>query len=288
MSDPRERSLKDKVRAISKAQGRPFNIIWRSLVLERFLARLSASNFRERFIFKGGMLLSQYVSLGRETADLDFLLKGLSAEQALISEVITEICRIDLEDGFQFSIARIGIINHLLTKYPGYELSLDAACGQSATKVSIDIGVGGWADTTVKEIALISSAKGPIFEAETSLMVYPVEMIFAEKFQTACFRGAKNSRMKDYHDLFILSKAGDMFNTDRLNTCIAQVFMDRETQLSLIPEFEGEELENLQAMWERHRSALTRDVQEGLPQSIKTIISSLNSWVSTRVSSLKQ
>lgn len=38
-----------------------------AVLLERFLARLSHSTYREQFIFKGGLLLAQDMNLGRET-----------------------------------------------------------------------------------------------------------------------------------------------------------------------------------------------------------------------------
>jgi hypothetical protein len=43
MSKELEQSLKDSVREIAKEQGRTFNDVWKTLVLERFLVRLSRS-----------------------------------------------------------------------------------------------------------------------------------------------------------------------------------------------------------------------------------------------------
>ncbi len=51
-----------------------FNQVWKQLLLERFLARLSHSKHQQKFIFKGGLLLAQYLMIGRETADIDFSL----------------------------------------------------------------------------------------------------------------------------------------------------------------------------------------------------------------------
>ena len=42
MSKDLERSLKDRIKAIAKAENRAFNDIWKTLVLERFLSRLFA------------------------------------------------------------------------------------------------------------------------------------------------------------------------------------------------------------------------------------------------------
>jgi len=72
-----EQSIKAKIRQIADQRGKLFNEVWQMLVLERFLVRLSRSRYKDQFIFKGGLLLSQYLTLGRETTDLDFLARTL-------------------------------------------------------------------------------------------------------------------------------------------------------------------------------------------------------------------
>ena len=41
--------------------------------MERLLVRLSHFSYNEQFIFKGGLLLSYYITLGRETKDADLV-----------------------------------------------------------------------------------------------------------------------------------------------------------------------------------------------------------------------
>lgn len=84
MSKDLERSLKDRIKAIAKAQNRALNDVWKALALERFLARLARSEQLENFIFKGGFLLGKYLRLGRETIDLDFSLTGTEGTVAAI------------------------------------------------------------------------------------------------------------------------------------------------------------------------------------------------------------
>lgn len=69
-----EQALKDRLRTLAQEKKIPFNTCLKHLFLERFLVRLSRSSQSEKFIFKGGMLLSYLLKLGRETTDLDFLL----------------------------------------------------------------------------------------------------------------------------------------------------------------------------------------------------------------------
>ena len=100
MSKDLERSLKDKVRVIAKTQNRTFNDVWKTLVLERFLARLARSNYRNNFLFKGGMLLSSYLPLNRETVDLDFLAVNLSVNEDLIKETVGKVLDTSFDDHF--------------------------------------------------------------------------------------------------------------------------------------------------------------------------------------------
>lgn len=79
-----EQALKVRLKHIAKESDKSFNEIWKLLVLERFLARLSRSEYSDKFIFKGGLLLSYYVVIGRETTDIDLLAKRLHAERGAI------------------------------------------------------------------------------------------------------------------------------------------------------------------------------------------------------------
>lgn len=284
MSIPSETSLKDKIRSVAKEQNRPFNVVWRSLVLERFLARIATSKHRSIFIFKGGMLLAQYLTLGRETTDLDFLLHNQKATLEKLTEILNEISALDLKDSFTFEVTKLEVIDHLLTKYPGFAAALSGKCGNSVTRVSIDIGVGGWVETQDKEIALSATAKGPLFESEISLSVYPIEMIFAEKLQTSCFRGPDNSRMKDYHDLWMIMRTYDKIDANKLSLVIKNVFQDRETPVSMLPIFPDIELERLQQLWVRHVSALPEAIGSTLPVKIGDLIVQVNEWLKGKAS----
>lgn len=89
-----EQALKDRLQAIAQERHIQFNHCWKQLVLERFLARLARSSLSDKFIFKGGFLLSYLLKLGCETTDLDFLLTHMqTGEQNIQSafEAITAI-----------------------------------------------------------------------------------------------------------------------------------------------------------------------------------------------------
>ncbi len=66
-----EQALKERIKYIANSENRKFNQVWRDLILERLLMRLARSSFNNQLIFKGGLLLSRYIKLGRETRDID-------------------------------------------------------------------------------------------------------------------------------------------------------------------------------------------------------------------------
>ena len=98
-----ETALKERIRSVAKDKGINFNEVWKQLLLERFLARLSRSKHHEHFIFKGGMLLAQRMEIGRETTDLDFLMTRLKSEVPTIEAAFHEIIAVATSDGFGFS-----------------------------------------------------------------------------------------------------------------------------------------------------------------------------------------
>ena len=81
MSKAKEQSIKEKLKNKSRKEAIAFNTLLETFFLERFMARISKSKFKENLIFKGGMCLAQYLSLGRETRDLDFLLHKIDSSQ---------------------------------------------------------------------------------------------------------------------------------------------------------------------------------------------------------------
>src|SRR5689334_7896788 len=102
MSKAIEQSVKQKVKSIAEKQSRTFNDVWQEVVLERWLARLASSPYRKNFIFKGAMCLLRYVELQRETRDLDFLIKDLTASISDVKKYLSEVSSLSLDDGFTF------------------------------------------------------------------------------------------------------------------------------------------------------------------------------------------
>ncbi len=271
-----EQALKARLQTIAKEKGMPFNSCLKQLLLERFLARLGRSAYADKLIFKGGFLLAYMMRIGRETVDLDFLLTRMKAEKASIEEICKEIAAVSLEDGFTFSFAGVELLSQPHMDYPGYRITLNTSFAKMKDKIHIDVGVGDIVEPQHREIKLFQYRGKPFFEDAVSLLVYPVETIFAEKLETVLSKGSKNSRMKDYHDLFLLVHSKGLIESKKLKEAVTKTFKNRGTTLSAI-QFDSTGLKSLQQLWAAHLDGLGDIAKDlALPKSIETVIEEIN------------
>ena len=121
-----ENALKERLKFIANERQLTFNEVWKNLLLERFLARLSQSEYRDKLIFKGGLLLAHYIELGRETIDVDFSLRKFKIDSANYKQLFSEIVSVSVEDGFSFAVASMESLVQPHMEYVGYRISLAA------------------------------------------------------------------------------------------------------------------------------------------------------------------
>jgi hypothetical protein len=162
--------------------------------------------------------------------------------------------------------------------YPGYRITLNAAFAKMKDKIHIDIGIGDTVHPEPYEIQLTQYKGKPFFEEFISLLVYPPETIFAEKLETLLSKGTRNSRMKDYHDLYLLCYS-DLINLPKLKKSISNTFGNREAILTFI-QFDLTELKLLQKLWIAHLSGLgsiSKNLK--LPEDIKLVIEKINQTI---------
>lgn len=272
-----EQALKDRLQTIAKEKEIQFNACWKQLLLERFLTRLSRSSHADKFIFKGGFLLSFMMKIGRETVDLDFLLTRMNAETEALQEVFQEIASVTLDDGFTFSYESIELLSQPHMEYPGYRTTLKTSFGKMKDKIHVDVGIGDVVEPQNKELKLFEYRGKPFFEKSISLLVYPIETIFAEKLETVLSKGSRNSRMKDFHDLLLLLRNTSLKASEKLHENVRKTFENRGTPLTLI-DFDEAGLKALQQLWSAHLRGLGDIAKElHLPEKISTVIDTINS-----------
>lgn len=75
---------------VAENMGLSFNTVLLYYFLENLLKRLAAGENKDRFIFKGGFLLSNVVGVQtRSTVDIDFLIRNLEMAPESIEQVLT-------------------------------------------------------------------------------------------------------------------------------------------------------------------------------------------------------
>ncbi|MES2614625.1 MAG: nucleotidyl transferase AbiEii/AbiGii toxin family protein [Bdellovibrionota bacterium] len=277
-----EQSLKDKLKLTSKELNLSFNSCLKVLFLERFLVRLSLSSWKEKFIFKGGMLLAKYLPLGRETIDLDFLATKFNAGEADVVVAMREISSLTLEDGFVFEFIGLTRRAHEHTNYPGFEASFQANFNRVRERFFIDIGIGDVVSPVDESIDLMSANKKPIFEDAISLIVYPIETIFAEKVHTMVARGAGNSRMKDYHDVYLILQSKKLPEKKIVLETLKKTFSNRKEDFKNdFLSFAENELETLSKLWKVFKGNGKQQGQNLTPEDIRTVIKEINEYLAS-------
>jgi predicted nucleotidyltransferase component of viral defense system len=168
-------------------------------MFESLLKRISLSNYKEKFIIKGGLLLSSIFGVNlRSTMDLDTTIKGIPLTKENLEKVINEIISIDVNDNIRLDLINIKDIR-LEDEYSGFNINLNAEFDGLRTNLMIDVTTGDV--ITYKEVEFDYKT---IFDNENiSIMSYNFETIIAEKFETIISRNIDNTRMKDYYDLYM-------------------------------------------------------------------------------------
>lgn len=277
-----EQALKERLKHIAKKEKHSFQEIWKLLLLERLLVRLGRSQYSDQLIFKGGLLLSYYIRIGRETSDIDLLARNIQVESAYIQRILTEICSQRINDNIVMTVESVEELAHSHMNYPGYRAKIQAQFGVMKDRIQLDIGIGDSVDPVEIVWPLFQYREQALFEDSVSLQVYPVETIFAEKLETVIARGTFNSRMKDFHDLFLLCQQASLINPQTLIENINKTFMMRGTKIEIPISLTSDD-GYLQNLWNAHLRTLGQAVVQELqlPDNIFSLIHEINGYLST-------
>ena len=220
------RQLKDLVRNLSKKKSADAQILMRNYMMERFLERISLSEYKNQFILKGGMLVAAMVGLdARATMDLDATIKDTNVSVEDVEMIISKIISIPLNDGVLFRIKRISEIMEE-ADYPGVRVSMETKFDGVITPLKIDISTGDI--ITPREIKYNFNL---LLENRTiEVWAYNLETVLAEKLETVISRNVTNTRMRDFYDIYILQKLyGEQLSKDVLRDALVATAKKRET-----------------------------------------------------------
>ena len=216
-------SLKGRIKHYAKSNNIAAQVVLQNYMFERFLERLSNSEYQEKFVVKGGMLIAAIVGLDtRSTMDLDATLRNLPLTEEQITEAISKVCAIDLDDDVLFEIKSVEPIRKD-DVYGGYCVRLDAKYDTIVTPLSIDISTG---DVIAPE-AVRYEFSG-IFDEDIRIKLwgYNIETVMAEKIETILSRGVFTTRPRDFYDVYILGTT-QKYNAEVLDEALKATAMHR-------------------------------------------------------------
>jgi len=222
-------------RLLNKAReaGRPFNELLQYFAIERFIYRLSMSPYAGKFIIKGALMFNVWIGLlSRPTKDIDLLGK-MNNSIEVMTTVMKDVSEQKVEpDGLSFDADTMIIMR--ITEgadYEGLRVRIQGNLGQSRISLQIDIGFGDVIFPKELKITYPAILEFP----SPRLKGYSMESTIAEKFHTMVNLGVLNSRMKDFFDIWFLSRHFD-FKGKILSTAIQKTFKNRETDILDEPE----------------------------------------------------
>lgn len=196
------KQLKDLIRNLSKKNAADAQILMRNYMMERFLERISLSEYRDHFVLKGGMLVAAMVGLDtRSTMDMDATVKGFPVNEASVKDMVEKILTVPVNDGVSFRVKRVQSIMDE-AEYPGVRVSMETTFDGVITPLKVDISTGDI--ITPKEVRY--RFKLMLEERSIEVWAYNLETVLAEKLESIIYRGITNTRMRDFYDVYILSQ----------------------------------------------------------------------------------
>lgn len=218
--------LKAKIKNVALQKGVDPRVLMRVYMMERFLDRVSRSQYKDNFVLKGGMLISYLVGVNlRTTMDIDTTMQNISLSEDDVRIFISDVISINIDDGVKFTLQTLDSIMQE-SDYPGVRASLIADFDGTKTPVKIDISTGHAITPSVMEAEL------PLMFSESiSLLTYPIATILAEKLQTILVREEFNTRMRDFYDLHALrvSQGDNVFKKEEIAKAFYATSQTRNT-----------------------------------------------------------
>ena len=193
-------AVKAKIKNKAGSNSDKSQIILRIYLMERFLERVSLSQYRDNFVLKGGLLVSSLVGVDmRSTMDVDTTVKSLPLNKLSAQKILEEIIAIEVDDGVIFRITKVQDImeGH---EYEGIRFMIECTIDKLKQTIKVDISTGD--EITPRAVAY----KLPLIIEDRSinLWAYNLETLLAEKLETVMVRAEANTRMRDFYDIHVL------------------------------------------------------------------------------------
>ena len=280
--------LKGAIRNLAKKKGIHAQEVLQIFMFERIIERLSVSPYKDRFILKGGLLISAILGVAeRTTMDMDTTVKGLPMDEQNIRKAISEILNQPVDDGIEFQLLDLTPIRED-DEYENFRASIQAAYGKMKIPMKIDITTGD--EITPKEIQF----SYPFLFDDRRVMVkaYTQETILAEKYETIIRRNVGNTRARDFYDLHLLYRLyRENADWNLLKQAVLATAKKRDS-LSVLQDTERillalEESTVLQDLWKRYQTQnlYAREITyPAIMESVKGFAEKMNAYIREPIS----
>lgn len=249
-------SVRQKLLNKSREEKRPFQELLQYYAMERFLYRLSQSPHSGCFTLKGALLLwAMQGPTSRPTRDIDMLGQTSNEPESILAQVREIIATEVTDDGLRFDADSLKA--EAITEdadYQGLRVTFTGFLDKARIPMQLDIGFGdpifpfpSWLEFP----ALLDFPKARI-------KCYTPESSIAEKFQAMVNLGELNSRMKDFYDIWLLSRQ-HKFRLENLKGAVGRTFAKRGTEVPETIAFSAAFMDSKQAQWQAFRKRLGQD-----------------------------
>lgn len=276
-------SIRQKLLNKARDSARPFNELLQYYAIERFLYRLSVSPHADKFVLKGALMFPVWEApYSRPTMDIDMLGITSNDTEAMVG-IAKHVCAVSVEpDGLIFdagSITGERIVED--ADYEGVRIRLQGGLNRARITLQIDIGFGDVITPEAMEISYptILPMSAP------KLKGYNRETVIAEKFQAMTELGILNSRMKDFYDIWLLSRQFD-FNHEILARAINNTFANRNTQILEEPVVFSDKFindANKQTQW---KAFIRKARLENVPDDFAEVVNVIHDFIQPVIKSI--
>lgn len=262
-------SIRQRLLNKARETDRPFNELLQYFAMERFLYRLSKSAHADKFVLKGALMFAAWhAPVTRPTRDIDLLGITDNSIDAIVA-FVKEICVQEVEsDGLVFDAESVGgerIVED--ADYEGVRVRFRGILDTARIAMQIDIGFGDVVVPTpaMAEYPTILPLPAP------RLKGYSRESAVAEKFEAMVKLGVLNSRVKDFFDIWLLSRQFD-FDGPTLAAAIAKTFASRGTTIPAAPVALTGDFANDAARQAQWRAFIRKSRLENVPSDFAEIV----------------
>lgn len=221
--------VKALIKNLSEGDSGKAQLLQRHYIMERFLERMTESDYKQNLVLKGGMLVTSMLDVGqRMTRDTDvtMLNKELSVESAV--EMVRAIAFIPLKDGMTFGVEDAYEIMEE-SEYGGVRIEIRAHLGKTEIPMKLDISTGDAPTPSATNYTY----RLMLEDRDIDILAYNVETVLAEKIETMLVRSMLNTRMRDFYDMWALLNMGVEIDDDILAEALAATARAKGYEVSL-------------------------------------------------------